>query len=70
MLSGPLFQFLKSGVVQPWTHVIAPMLVVTLESVTWAVKLNAPTEVGIPEISPPEPSESPAGRVPLEIAHL
>jgi hypothetical protein len=34
------------------------------ESVTWTVKLEVPAVVGVPEITPPELKESPAGSEP------
>jgi len=33
-------------------------------SVTWTVKVEVPSVVGVPEITPEESSDSPSGKVP------
>jgi hypothetical protein len=40
------------------------------ESVTATLKVEVPTAVGVPEITPPFDSVSPAGRLPDEMLHL
>jgi hypothetical protein len=53
----------------PMVTLTGRLSVLPMPSVTWTVKLLVPAVVGVPAISQPRPSDSPAGNVPLARLH-
>ena len=61
-ITGLVFMMVQRAVAVP--------AAVPVESTTWAVKLNVPTVVGVPLMSPVESNDDPGGRLPEVIENV